>query len=83
MPPGVSRYREHYPLPGPRTPARRPESLNSFPTPGQRKPAQVFFDTTAGYATQWWKDAGSAARATVVTIRADTVSAGIDAALAR
>ena len=37
----------------------------------------------SGYATQWWKDAGSAARATVVTIRADTVSAGIDAALAR
>ena len=37
----------------------------------------------SGYATQWWKDAGSAARATVVTIRADAVSAGIDAALAR
>lgn len=37
----------------------------------------------SGYVTQWWKDAGSAARATVVTIRADTVSAGIDAALTR
>ena len=29
----------------------------------------------SGYATQWWKDAGSAGPATVVTIRADTGSA--------
>lgn len=37
----------------------------------------------SGYATQWWKDAGSAARATIVTVRASGISTGIDAALRR
>ncbi|MGH3399829.1 MAG: carboxypeptidase-like regulatory domain-containing protein, partial [Streptosporangiaceae bacterium] len=37
----------------------------------------------SGYATQWWKDAGSAARATIVTVRASGISSGINAALRR
>lgn len=37
----------------------------------------------SGYTAQWWKDARSAARATVVIIRAGAVAAGIDASLTR
>ena len=36
-----------------------------------------------GYATQWWKNAGSAAAATVITVAADATVAGISAALRR
>jgi Carboxypeptidase regulatory-like domain len=34
-----------------------------------------------GYAAQWWEDAASAATATVLSVQANTVSTGIDAAL--
>jgi hypothetical protein len=34
-----------------------------------------------GYPTQWWDDAVSAATATVLSVRANTVSTGVDAAL--
>jgi hypothetical protein len=36
-----------------------------------------------GYATQWWKNAGSAAAATVITVAADATVSGISAALRR
>jgi hypothetical protein len=34
-----------------------------------------------GYATQWWKNAGSAAAATIITVTADATVTGISAAL--
>jgi hypothetical protein len=37
----------------------------------------------AGYATQWWKNASSAAAATVITVAADTTVTGISAAMRR
>jgi len=37
----------------------------------------------AGFATQWWHDKPSAALATVITIKADAVTTGINAALRR
>jgi hypothetical protein len=36
-----------------------------------------------GYATQWWRNAGSAAAATIITVAADTTVTGISAALRR
>jgi hypothetical protein len=38
---------------------------------------------TAGYAIQWWRHAPSAAKATVITVRANTISRGIDATMTR
>jgi hypothetical protein len=35
----------------------------------------------SGYATQWWKNAGSAARATIVAVRASGTTSGVNAAL--
>jgi hypothetical protein len=37
----------------------------------------------AGYATQWWKNASTAAAATVITVAADATVTGISAALRR
>ncbi len=37
----------------------------------------------AGYATQWWHHAPSAAKATVITVRANAISKGIDAMMTR
>lgn len=37
----------------------------------------------AGYATQWWKNASSAATATIITVTADATVTGISAALRR
>jgi hypothetical protein len=34
-----------------------------------------------GYATQWWHHATSAVTATVITVKADAVSTGIDATM--
>ena len=36
-----------------------------------------------GYATQWWKNASSAAAATVITVAADATVTGISAAMRR
>lgn len=36
-----------------------------------------------GYATQWWNDKSSAGSATVITVKAGSVTTGIDAALER
>ena len=38
---------------------------------------------TAGYAAQWWHHAPSAAKATVITVRANRISKGIDATMTR
>jgi hypothetical protein len=35
----------------------------------------------SGYATQWWKNASSQAKATTITVPASTVRTGIDAVL--
>jgi hypothetical protein len=35
----------------------------------------------SGYATQWWKNASSQGRATIITVPANTVRTGIDAVL--
>ncbi|MGH3406913.1 MAG: carboxypeptidase-like regulatory domain-containing protein, partial [Streptosporangiaceae bacterium] len=38
---------------------------------------------TVGYAAQWWHHAASAAKATVITVRPNTISKGIDARMSR
>lgn len=35
----------------------------------------------SGYATQWWKNASSKSRATIITVPANTVKTGINAVL--
>jgi hypothetical protein len=50
-------------------------------TPGRYRVEFTSGCGASGYATQWWKDAGSAAKATVITVPANTVTTGIDAVL--
>jgi len=50
-------------------------------TPGRYRVEFTSGCGASGYANQWWKDAGSAAKATVITVPASTVTTGIDAVL--